>query len=298
MIFIYGMARSGTNILMNLLQSNPNIVMSSGEFHKILWGGALGEDYRAKFRKRALYLIPLTIITRPYYFSQYNYRKRGKLPLVAWNLLKYIFQKEKRYSMKHEGHNKYKNKDELYSINEVLNSRTVIKCLNGGICLLPEFDRYRTNDVKHFILLRHPMALFESNLRRGRNQVEIIKSIKDFYRYATEYATKENVLVITYEDLIKNFVNIATESYEFVGRSIDEVDNFRFQYKSVVAKGGKIKSVGKKDRKIVWKAKGEIYEHLDKDIDSNQLSRLSSQGTNSILDELKSEIRLYEKYNR
>lgn len=298
MIFIYGMARSGTNILMNLLQSNPHIVMSSGEFHKILWGGALGEGFRAKIRKRALYLVPLTILTRPYYFSQYNYRKRRKLPLVAWNLLMYTFQSEKKYTLKHEGHNKYKNKGELYSLNEVLKSRTVVKCLNGGICLLPEFDRHASTDMKHFILLRHPMALFESNLRRGRNQSEIIRSIKDFYHYVSEYATRKNVRVITYENLIQNFVDIAAESYEFVQRSIDEVDNFRFQYKSVVAENGEVESVGKKDRKILWKTEGEIYDHLHRNIDSNQVNRLKNQVSQASFEELRPEIRLYEKYNR
>src|SRR6187549_799291 len=76
-IFVNGFQRGGTNILMNLIASHPDVALLSGETHQIFLGKP-DENFK-KWIDRMFY-IPVVLFSGRHLFDPHTPRERGPAP--------------------------------------------------------------------------------------------------------------------------------------------------------------------------------------------------------------------------
>jgi len=273
-IFVNGVARGGTNILMNFLLSHPSVAMPTGELQKVINGGALGESLVDRLRKSALYRAPLSTILGPRFFDTRSVSRRRKIPLVAQRKIDRMLYVEKVHAIKHEGHNMYCAPNERYSKEQLESARLVCKNISGLI-FLTEHLQTMYRDAKFVCIIRDGLALLEGHIRRGRSPEEFAI----FYRAFVEEVfrlkkDKEKFLLVRYEDLIQDPMRVLDTVYRFVKLEIEDLDHIRFQLKSTVQTDGSSLDLGKNDRSLRWYPLSRIQDHLTPNVNQNQILKL------------------------
>lgn len=254
-IVLNGLARGGTNITWNILQSHPNILSPMGEINEVI--GKRGANH--------LLFEFLNIFK-----SSFSERKTRAV-LYEFKL-KNLEDKS----------NRFKSEGITYTLDEVKNATL---CLKGVVSPSPRlWDlKYSNlinrafNECYFLYLIRDGYAVCESWMRRG---ISPSKAGSFYVKYADEVLKQMDLYqhskLIKFEDILTKPFEVASELFQFTKETPYDLDSLRFKSKNTLHENGAYRpNYGELSDKY-WVGKEDVNEFLVSGIDSIHKSHLSS----------------------
>jgi len=277
-IFIVGFQRGGTNIVLNLFRSHPDVCSPRGETHEVFKGKGrlrkLAEPLPVYIKKRINYL-PIINDQRQDVFDIDLWERRKKITDRSKNRIDRILYNEKILA-REPSQNLYKEEDIEYTIEELKASRLLCKNLNGLIFMSDEFSRIY-QDATFVALIRNGFALSEGHIRRGADAAEISrlynigcqKIIQDSKRIG-------NYHIFRFEDIINKPNEMFEKIYSCAGLDSSKVNKIRLEVKATMTKEGNHEiPKGTVKKELKWYSLSEFHSYFKKEINENQINRLS-----------------------
>jgi hypothetical protein len=274
-IFVNAFARGGSNILVNLLLSHPNVCSPSGETQKVFRGGARAEPQWRSMYKRIRYELPLALSSGDIRFiSPWNFRPRRELSQWARRHADWVLYREK-LAARHEQHNRFIREGIAYTDSQIARARILCKNLNGLILMTDNFATMYP-DATFFGLVRNGLALCEGYVRRGGKPQDCAEMYRLLVGRMQDDASRlKNYHIIRFEEVVRDPIGAAEEIYKHAGLDFAEVDKVRMQLKPTLSSAGEHRLERGADRQVVWYAKTDLPHHFRMDIDRIQATRLS-----------------------
>lgn len=272
-IFINAFARGGSNILMNLLLSHPDVCLSAGETSKVFKGTKWDPLWR-KIKKRVCYDFPIRLVTGQDYFSPFLLETRKQVPGFLKRYIDSILYYG-RFTAMIDTHNLYKFENIPYSKEELVRCRLLTKGLNGIACTVDLFrDMYP--DAVFLGLVRNGLSICEGYVRRGHSA----ESIAEIYRSVVQRMLKSNAEMsnyhlLYYEDMVKNPLEFMHMTYNLVELDIKKVRKVRLQSKKIMNAEGSRSRLEGRDRQVFWHEPSQLHKHIKQDVNENQIRQLS-----------------------
>lgn len=285
-IFIVGFQYGGSNILLNLLRSHPNVCSPRGEIQEVFKGKGFPkpkEPLQVFFSKLLGYL-PILISQRQDIFSLDLWQPRKQFSETTISRIDRILFYDKFKAMD-PSQNLYKSEGVKYSKQEVAESRILCKLLNGNI-FLTDMLYQMYPDAVFIAVVRNGFALCEGHNRRGRD----IKTISQLYekgcqKIISDSIKIENYHIIKLEDLLENPAEGINRLYKYAHLNIQEVNRVRLETKKVLTSDGKHEHIhGVKKKQLVWYDIDKIGQHFEKNVNINQIKRLTEDQMRIITD--------------
>jgi hypothetical protein len=271
-IFVNGFQRGGTNILMNLLVSHPQVCMLGGETHTIFYGR--DSNPIKKWGARFLYL-PILIAARQHIFWPYRFYPRNKIPKFLTYYIDFLFYWSKMLAPR----NKAKDEFSRNTRQEIAKARIVCKNVNGVVMTTPLLAEMYP-DATFIGLVRNGFALCEGFMRRGWT-AERFGSMyeKVCQQMIDDVGQMDNYYIVRFEDIILDPVNLVKEIYNYANLEINSVTKFRLQAKRSMNKDGTRNYTfgGSHDRETQWFPLEQLNNGFRKDVNENQIARLSQE---------------------
>ena len=277
-IFINGFTRGGTNILMNLVVSHPDVCMLGGEMQVIFYGKQ--KDKIKKWGNMLLYL-PILLATRQHYFWPYRLYPRRTMPKFLFPYIDLLLFMSKLLA----DWNRIRDEFSENTMRQIASSRLVGKNVNGVVLTTPMLAELYP-DAVFVALVRNGLALANGFMRRGwsaerfANMYEIICQ-----QMLTDAQKIENYIFVRFEDLIDSPAKVLKGLYPKLGLDIGAVDKFRLQAKKSMLEDGTRQYTfgGEVDREIQWFQLSDLHQGMRKDVNKNQIARLSDQDKHTIM---------------
>lgn len=275
-VILNGLARGGTNITWNILQSHPNIVSPVYETNEIIGSRS--------------YLALITPLLKNKRYSQLS-------PLFN----KFINNRFLHFKLKNlkDDDNKYKTETLTYSKDEILNATLCIK----GVCSKNNWDLgysellYKSFPEVYFIsLIRNGYAICEGWKRRG------VSPKVSGYLYA-KYAEQiiqdaecyPHYKIVAFEDVLSKPFKTAQKLFSFIQEEPQNLEKLRIKVKNTLHSANEHKiHYGKLNRKY-WFSQESISEIIRNDINQVQHKGLSQQDRSQFELEARDALR-YFKY--
>jgi hypothetical protein len=257
-IVLNGLARGGTNIAWNVLQSHPNIISPMGEINHVL----------GKRSNR-----------RAYFYFLKHLKSLGLAKTHTSKAVSQAFIHRKHLNLEDDD-NRYKSESELYNENEIADATLCLKGVSNDSLWDIQYSNliYDSFNTVHFVyLMRHGHAVCESWLRRG------LSAKKAGYYYARFFnevlsQTKQyrDSIVIRFEDLLKNPFATSQTLFEFANEVPNQVSKLRFKSKKVIQEDNSYgASYGELNSKY-WFDDQDIHNFLQADMSTRHQNRLSA----------------------
>jgi hypothetical protein len=284
-IFIIGFTRGGSNILLNLLRSHPQVCSPRGETQEV-FKGQIGEEKLSVILTKLWKYLPILLAQRQHIFSV-NLESdpvRSFSQKTMHRIDKVLFLDK----MKALGptQNLYKNENEKYSLEEIKKSRILCKNLNGLIFLTDLFNEMYP-DATFLALVRNGFAVCEGHLRRN---IDINKSA-ELYRKSCERMIEDskrikNYHILKFEDIIDEPVKMLYKIYDYCDLDKGLLKKVRLATKPIVKKDGSHGYIhGVAETKLLWYDIEEFSNHFDKNVNKNQIARLTKNQKKIIQEE-------------
>jgi hypothetical protein len=290
-IFVNSFARGGSNIVWEILQSHSEVVAPIEETDKIIWqsAGKWKPAVNIWLSLRSGHPLPQIEKYSKYWIFNYgvfhanNYGER-RLNKFARNYLDNLLYYWKLKNIEHP-FNKYKNKNEIYTIDELKGARVVAKHVNGLIYLVPDLMEMYPDSI-HFGLVRNGLALCESRIRRGTFKDSgkfgaiYTKVAQKFLEYEQRYS---NFYLLKFEDLLENPQKFIQNLYDKAGLKYESKIFVRLKAKKFVKNDGNY-GTGFTEGSKYWVDVDKFFEFIDKDINLNQITQMSMKDKEAFLD--------------
>ena len=280
-IFIVAFAYGGSNILLNLLRSHPQVCSPRGETNEV-FTGKIDEPLGTRWAKRLRYL-PCVIAEGKNIFGWRDWELRPTFkPFTQKRIDRILFDEKLR--ARNGSQNLYKYEKVEYTDEEIKASRLLCKNLDGLIYLTPEFARMYP-DATFLALVRNGFAVCEGHIRRGHQLEDIAQNYEKACRLMTQHSrTIPNYHLLRYEDLIASPFEMLKQIYAWAGLDLGLLKKIRLQAKRVVEKDGSHQVIMNRDFKdVIWYDLEEFGKHFRKDANENQMRRLSEDQKAAIL---------------
>lgn len=277
-VFVNGFQRGGTNILMNLIASHPDICMLGGETQVVFYGRR--REALKRWIPRVISL-PILVTTRQHIFWPYRFERRKMVPRYIMPYIDFLLYTSKMFAPR----NKVRDGDTRNTLKDIHHSRLLCKNVNGVTLATPIFNEMYP-DATFIGLVRNGLALCEGFVRRGWSAERTGRMYQIVCQQMLEDASKlKRYKLIHFEDMIQKPVETLRDIYEFSGLAIEQVSKFRLQSKQVMSKDGKRGYVfgGKQDRETYWFKLESLENHLSKDVNENQIARLAPSDKETFL---------------
>lgn len=272
-IFINAFARGGSNILMNLLLTHPDVCISSGETHKVFKGTKWDHSWR-KIKKRLLYDYPIRILTGQDLFGVELLADRKPVPEFVKKYIDRILY-EGRFIANLSTHNQYKYPGIEYTYNELEKCRLLTKSLNGTVFTVDLFSEIYS-DATFFGLVRNGLAVCEGHLRRGYT-AEYAGNL--YARVSQKMFDKsrllENYHLVTYEEMVEDPHQFMLQLFKIARLNPDIVQKVRLQSKKIMNSKGERSRIAGKNREVIWYSPDELKNQIKSDVNKNQIKQLS-----------------------
>lgn len=281
-IFIAAFAYGGSNILLNLLRSHPQVCSPRGELNEV-FKGKVDEPVWTRLAKNLRY-FPSVIAEGGDFFRFNNWAERKPLSTFTQKRIDRILYDEKLRA-RDETQNLYKSESVPYTDDEIRNSRLLCKNLDGLIFVSRELAKMYP-DAVFFGLVRNGFAVCEGHLRRGYDFETIARNYgRGVERMIEDSKLIPNYHIIRYEDLLEKPQETLEKIYRLAGLDIRELNGkVRLQVKAVTDKDGQRKNViDKKWKEVVWLGINEFQKHFRSDLNENQIKRLTEEQKNTII---------------
>lgn len=256
-ILLNGLARGGTNITWNVLQSHPNVVSTMCEINHVLG---------KRSNKRA------------YFYLLKRLRDLGLAKAYIRKAVSKDFIDRKKLNLDDDD-NKYKNESELYTGHEIANATLCLKGVsNNSLWDIQYSELIHESFVSvHFIyLMRHGHAVCESWLRRG------VSARKAGYHYARFHdeilnQTKQyrDSIIIRFEDVLKEPFDTSQRLFNFANEVPNQLPKLRFKSKKVIQPDNSYDVPYGELNSKYWFSKQDIHKFLMVDMGTRHQDRLS-----------------------
>jgi hypothetical protein len=280
-IFVNCFSRGGSNIVWETLQSHPDTSAPIGETDKIIWqeAGRWKGAVNIWLSLRGGQLLPHPQNENGYWMLNYglfhanNYKERH-LNKFSKNYLDNLLYTWKLKNLEHP-FNKYKTKEQIYTLEELKQARVVAKHINGLIFLVPALIEMYP-DSTHFGLVRNGLALCESRLRRktfedaGKFGVLYNKIVTKFIEYQAKYP---NFYLLKFEDLLSDPKRFVCKLYNQAGLSYSDKMSVRLKAKRFINSAG-VHETNLEEGNKYWLKLDNFSEFVDTRINENQIKRL------------------------
>lgn len=250
-ILINGMARSGSNILWNIMQSHPQVCSPISETNGLLHPRGRGLHKLS----RLLYIHCDAAVLERY------------IDCRLFNA--------KLENLNHPS-NKYKRESEPYEYEELKDTVLCLKALNDDVYLTDRF--YSMYDEIHAIgLVRNGYSVCEGRVRRGERAVEVGKAYARYMGRIIEDSKRlRNYRLVKFESLLDRPFEVAQSLYAFCGLKPDSLDKLRLKSKRTLSADGSHSKEYKRVGDKYWLDRSEIAGFLDPKVDSIQADQLSA----------------------
>lgn len=280
-LFVHAYHRGGSNMIMNLLLSHPDICLSNGETHKVFKGTEWDPLIR-KIKKKLLYDAPINLLSQQNLFFPRNYKPRKQVSDPLKNHIDRILYKGRFIAMI-DTHNRFKSEELEYTKEELAKCRLLTKGLDGLVFTVDMFDQMYP-DAVFFGFVRNGLAVCEGFVRRGMKAEEIAHMYKKVARKIIDSTAKmENYHMFFYEDMVKDPLEFMRKVYLVAELDIKQVPKIRLQSKGVMQADGKRIHLKGKDRQVFWHDKNGLRDFIKTDINENQIKQLKAQDKNKFL---------------
>lgn len=272
-IFIVGLSRGGSSLLLNIFRSHPEVCSPRGETQEV-FGGKGNEPVFTQLAKRMRYL-PVVFRQGEDVFSMRRFAPRKPLHPESRDRIDRVLFEEK---VKATGttQNRYKCEGVEYTLDEIRASRLLCKNLDA-LAFTTELFADMYPDATFFGLVRNGLAVCEGHVRRGGSA--------DAYgrlyaaaagRIAADAARMENFHIIRYETLTTHTLETVADMYAASGLELAAVRKFRL----VVGEGGR--TGGSADR-LEWFTPEEFAGVVKPTIDAEQIEKLPAVARDAFL---------------
>lgn len=281
-IFIVSFAYGGSNILLNLLRSHPEVCSPRGELNEV-FKGKLEEPVTTRIAKNLRYL-PVVLAEGGDIFGFNNWNDRKPFKKSSQKRIDDIFFKEKLWA-RDETQNLYKTENVKYTDKEIAESRLLNKNLDGLIFVSRELAKMYP-DAVFFGLVRNGFAVCEGHLRRGYDFETIARNYgRGVQRMIEDSKVIPNYHMIRYEDILEKPQEMLREIYRLAGLETAALNGkVRLQVKKVITKDGKHETVDNmKWKEVVWLGVDEFQRQFRGDSNDNQIKRLTEEQKNIII---------------
>jgi hypothetical protein len=273
-IFVNGFQRAGTNILVNLLASHPDICLLNGETHEVFYG--THQPFARRWLSRLVYL-PILIAARQHIFWPYRFYERRQLPRPIMNYTDLIF-----YWNKMSPPEKSLNGGEINSPRQKsAQARIVCKNVNG-VVLASSIFKEMYPDATFIGLVRNGLAVCEGFMRRGKWSPERFgKMYEQICQKMIEDASRlDNYFLVRFEDMVATPLAFMDRIYSYANLDIDPVNKVRLQAKASMDRQGVRQYTvnnASQDREVRWFSREELADYFRPDVNDNQIARLSEE---------------------
>lgn len=281
-IFIIAFARGGSNILLNLLRSHPQVCSPRGETHEVFKGKGSWEPYQVRLVK-ALNYLPIRLMQKEDIFSIKHWGKRKIVSKTIQSLIDRLLFYEKMKALD-RSQNYYKTEGVRYNRREIKESRLLCKNLDGLIFLTDMFYEMYP-DATFIALVRNGFAVCEGHKRRGDDIAEIARNYESgCSKMIQDQKRIPNYHIMRYEDIIEKPLESLNEIYSCAGLDVSLVRKIRLETKPVIRSDGHHGFIHGTNRKeLVWYDADEFHRHFINDANSNQIERLSEEEKQTIV---------------
>lgn len=276
-IFIVGFARGGSNILLNILRSHPDVGHWAGEINRVFKGRPI-DPPQVRFRTRLRYL-PILLAERREIFYAGSWTDRRPFTSFTKKRIDEVLYSG-RFKYHQPGANLSDFEDRRYSLEQIRRLRLTTKFLNGLLFLPCNFAEMYP-DATYIALVRNGFAVCEGHIRRGRYSPS---EIAHFYnigcqRMIDDSRRVSNYHIFRFEDLISNPSELIKQIYLAADLDIEAVKRLRLQRKPTITAEGKhsFELIKGTHKESVWYALGEVHQYFDPNVNKNQIDRLSEE---------------------
>ncbi len=272
-VFIVAFAYGGSNILLNLLRSHPDLCSPRGEINEV-FKGKPDEPLSTRLAKCLRY-FPCVLAEGRDIFDFNDWEPRRPFKVFTQRLIDRILFDEKLRA-RSGSQNYYKDEDTVYTEKEVRSARLLSKNLDGLTFLTPELSRMYP-DAVFIALVRNGFAVCEGHLRRGHKLENIARNYDKGCGLMLEHSrTLPRYYIIRYEDMVANPQETLKEVYRLADLDIGLVKKVRMQAKRVIGKDGSHQVVRQGEwKQMFWYSPDELHKHFRSDANENQIKRLS-----------------------
>lgn len=282
-IFVNGFSRGGTTMLTNLLASHPEVCLV-GETHHVFKGHSITDSFWRVINKCVYHDAPILVGHGQNFFSPRLVKPRKPLSRWAERLIDRVLYREKMRS-NHPLLNRYKTAELEYTRDEIADSRLLCKNIDGMIYGNDAFASMYP-DATFFGLVRNGFAVCEGHLRRGRSAKEIgwryrvlVDKMLDDCERIPSYR------MIRFEDLVASPLGTLQAIYAHAGLAVDRLREIRMQVRRVMDSKGNHLLNGDSEWDVVWLTPRELNDYFNRDVDANQIRRLSDRDRDDFLSE-------------
>jgi hypothetical protein len=277
-IFVNGFQRGGTNILINLIASHPEVCWV-GETHELFIGNEWAPPLN-KLAHRALYL-PVLVAARQNIFRTSLLEQRKQQSRFLNGYLDRLLSWKARVALNKEWRNGKSNN----FVTQANAFRPLFKNVNG-VVYNTKFFAELYKDATFIGLVRHGLALCEGFTRRGWTAERFGQMYAQVCQQMIEDAARiPNYHIIRFEDILTDPAIAIDKIYRWANLDIGLTTRFRVQAKKSMDRDGTRKYMfgSGKDREISWFTLGELSNVLRKDVNDNQLAQLKEEDKNLCL---------------
>lgn len=162
-IFIVGLSRGGTSIMLHILRSHPDVCSPRGETNQVFYGKP-DESIFGRIPKILRY-VPIMLRQREHVFSPHSCRERRPLSARSMEIIDRILFFDKLLATD-DTQNRYRAEGIENTQDEIRESRILCKSIDGMAFTTPLFASMYP-DATFFGLVRNGLAVCEGHIRRG-----------------------------------------------------------------------------------------------------------------------------------
>ena len=162
-IFLLGFTRGGTNLVLNLLRSHPEVCSPRGETHEV-FRAKPNEPPAVRLAKRLRY-APIRVLEGRDVLDARDWTPREPLHPLSRRWIDRVLYAEKLRA-REPGQNRWKSEGVPYRDDEIRRARLLCKNVNGLLLVSGEMAR-TWPDATFVALVRNGFAVCEGHRRRG-----------------------------------------------------------------------------------------------------------------------------------
>ena len=288
-IFIVAFAYGGSNILLNLLRTHPDVCSPRGELNEVFKGKA-AESITTRLAKKLRYL-PCVIGEGQDVFRPNDWVARKPFSKRTQNRVDRILFQEKLRA-RDASQNLYKSEGVEYSDQEIAEGRLLSKNLNGLIHVTDELMKMYP-DATFLALVRNGFAVCEGHSRRGYDLERFCRNYElGCQKMIADANRHPNYHLLRYEEIIADPLESLRSIYRLAHLDVNKVKKVRLETKKVMRSDGSHGYVhGAKERQVMWYPLEEFDKHFRPDANENQIKRLSKEQQATIVNHCEKSLR-------
>ncbi len=274
-IFVTGLSRGGTTILMNLLASHPDIC-TLGEVHQLFKGSSVMDRPWQVAAKTALRDLPVMLTSGQDLFSPRNWNPRQPIPAWTARFVRRVLDNSQRNSL-HDHLNKYKSPGVKYTRAEIEAACPLGKNLDGTV-FLSDLWQALFKDCQFVGLLRNGFAVCEGHVRRGRSARKagiLYRTVVE--RMLADAERFDGYQIVRFEDLMQQPVRQLHRLFSRIGLDARRLQHIRVQNRRRMNHRGEHLLEGNKEWEVRWLPIQRLSSYVDPEVDENQIRLLSDR---------------------